>query len=233
MKETLEKIKKRGYWEIIIHPQQFIKERIQSFEMCKQLILETKVSLRGWDFPHYDFQHEPTVGGLDYIEQATDFAGQIEYWRYYQSGQFIFFDGLKEDWLEEDGFLGRNRFSIEPLTSLEIINTLYLFTEIFEFAARLASKDVLGDSCKIQITLHGAQHRKLIVVDSNRWFPHQYICEIPEIPYEVPTTTLQLLSNSSEMALEGIVWLFQRFNWDKVNKDIFKEDQRKFLEKRI
>jgi hypothetical protein len=232
MKEILEKIKKRGYWKIIIHPQQFIKERIQSLGMCKQLILETKVSLRGWDFPHYDFQNEP-ISGLDYVEQATKFAGQVEFWRYYQSGQFVFFKGLKEDWLEEDGFLGGNRFGIEPLTSLEIINTLYLFTEIFEFAARLANKNILGDSCKIQITLQGAQHRKLMFFDPSRSLFRDYICKIPEIPYEVMTTTLQLLSNSSEMALDGIVWLFQRFNWDEVNKDIFKKDQRKFLEKRI
>lgn len=233
MKEILGKIKSRGYWKIIIHPQQFLKERIQNLVECKQIILETKVSLRGWDFPHYDFQNGPIIGGLDYVDQSVNFAGQVEYWRYYQSGQFVFLKGVKEDWIEEDGFLGRNRLGIEPLSSLTIINTVYIFTEVLEFASRLANKNLLGDSCKISIILYGAQGRKLMFLESNRTLRQDYVCEISEIPYEVIPTTMQLLSNSAEIALDGIVWFFQRFNWDTVNKNIFKEDQRKFLENRI
>lgn len=232
MKELLEKIKSRGYWKIIIHPQQFLKERVQNLGECKKIILETKVSLRGWDFPHYDFQNEP-ISGLDYVEQATKFAGEIEYWRYYQSGQFVFFKGVKEDWLEEDGFLGGNRFGIEPLTTLTIINTVYIFTEVFEFASRLATKGLLGNSCTINIILYGTQGRKLMFFESNRILRQDYTCRISEIPYEVTLNMIQLLSNSPDMALDGIVWFFQRFNWDHVNKNMFKEDQRKFLENRI
>jgi hypothetical protein len=230
--EILEKIKSRGYWEIIIQPQEFIRERIQNLGDCKKLIMEMKVSLRGWDFPHYDFRNEP-VSGLDYVEQTTDWAGQIEFWRYYQSGQFVFIKGLKEDWIEEDGFLGGNRFGIEPFTMLEIINSVYFYTEVFEFASRLANRGLLGEACKIHIILHKAKHRKLRFLDAGRELYSDYVSEIEEIPYEQSISTIQLLSDSAEMALDAIVWLFQRFNWHEVNKNIFREDQRRFLEKRI
>lgn len=232
MKELLEKIKSRGYWKVIIRPQEFLKDRIPHLHECKQVVLETKVSLRGWDFPHYDFQDGP-ISGTDYVEQSVNFSGQVEFWRYYQSGQFVFFKGVKEDWVKENGFLGGQTYGIEPLHTLTILNTVYLFTEIFEFASRLANKDLLGDSCQIDIVLHKAQARKLMFLDFRRELFQDYICGIQDIPYEVSTTKMELLSTSAEMALEGIIWLFQRFNWDKANSEWFREDQRKLLEKRL
>lgn len=226
--EKLKKITSRGYWEIIIHPDRFEKEQISHLGECKEIIRQSKVSLRGWDFPHYDRREEP-ISGIDYVEQFIDFAGQIEYWRYYQSGQFIFFKGLKEDWVEEDGILGRNRLDITPMTSLAVINTLYIFTEIFKFASHLASNRLLGSSCKIQTILHHAKSRKLLFFDSIHDLHRNYVCGIEKLPYEKIVSTSQLLSAFNELALDATIWVYQRFNWDNVNKESFRKTQEKFL----
>ena len=107
--EILEKIKTRGYWQIVIRPQKFLKERVLSLPNLVKSIEENKVSYRGWDFPHLTL-HE-MHRDLDYIQMSTIFLEINETWRFYQSGQFAFFRGLSEDWVEEEKWQARG---VEP-----------------------------------------------------------------------------------------------------------------------
>jgi hypothetical protein len=224
MEKILEKIKSRGYWRVVIRPSKFEKERISELSKCKTLVRDNAVHLRGWDYPHYDMRTEPSCG-LDYIEQFTDWEPHIEAWRLYQSGQFVHYKALWEDW-EDLSPWGQSQ------QILSVIGTVYLLTEIYEFASRLGAKGILGDSCEIQITLSNTVNRKLATLDAIRPVFAEYKTTLSEIPRSVSLVTADILSRSAELSLEHAVWLYQRFNWLDVQAEIFKEDQRELLEKR-
>jgi hypothetical protein len=68
--------------------------------------------------------------------------------------------------------------------------------------------------------------------DSARQLFAEYRTTLCEIPRSVSLKTTDLISRSAELSLEHSVWLFQRFNWDGIQPEMLKEDQRKLLEKR-
>jgi hypothetical protein len=225
-----EKIKSRGHWKIVIRPSAFMQYQISELSRCKTLIRDNKVQLRGWDYPHYDTNTEINTG-LDYVEQFSEFLDRIEAWRFYQSGQFIQYKALWEDWFEARTTIGRQQQSL-PNESLSIFGTVFLLTEIYEFASRLGAKGILGESCEIQITLFNTMNRKLKTFDSSRHLFADYKTTISTIPHSVSLRTTDLIGRSAELSLEHSIWLFQRFNWD-IKPETLKEDQMKLLEKRL
>ena len=101
-KETLREIKSKGHWRVVIRPFPY-KGRVPSVTDLQGILQRTSVQIRGgWDFPHVERSRRPRVG-TDYIEQAVNLEGGDlpdikEFWRFYQSGQFIYFGGFLLDW---------------------------------------------------------------------------------------------------------------------------------------
>jgi hypothetical protein len=225
--ELLKKIKSRGYWKIIIRPSKFKKDLIESLGKCDKIIQDSIVGLRGWDYPHYP--SEGTTTGLDYIEGRVDWQEFLEVWRFYQSGQFVHFIGLREDWWEDD-----KRAHLEVVgPSLSILGALYTLTEIYVFASRLTKLMELNEPIVVSISLVNTEGRKLVTLDPARFLRGDYVAQINEISIEKTHPITKLLTAHAELALEDTTWIFERFNWKNPPKDVFKEDQRKFLERRI
>jgi len=231
---VLKKIKSRGYWKVIIRPTQFNKERL-SLQGCRQIVQECKVMLRGWDYPHISSRHPPHIGGVDYVESLTDWNGHKELWRMYQSGQFVHLFGCHEDWLGEPiPIFAPSRYShIKPGSVLGVIMTLYSVTEVYEFASRLAQKNLFEGAAFLSITLHGMENRKLTFFESGRLLFDDYICFINDLQQEKTIAVNELLGRGYEMALDHTLWILERFNWTSPPREILKEDQKKFLEGRI
>jgi hypothetical protein len=231
MSKILEKIKTRGYWEVSIRPTEHVEERIGSPGQCKEIVRNLRVSLRGWDYPHYDPKTDP-IAGTNYIEQSSEWSFFLEFWRYYQSGQFIHFFGIYEDWQDQAREGARLNLPVTP--ALSILSALYTITEIYEFASRLAARELLGDQCKISITVHHTQNRQLVMLVPSRHLFSSYICQIETIqrpPKVIPTR--ELIARSSELSFEHAIWVFQRFNWDNPPLGVLQEDQEKLLEGRL
>lgn len=225
-KNLVDKIKTRGYWQVIIKPQSFNKEYIENIGYLKDIVRETRVSFRGWEYPYFGYNYQPEVG-LDFIEHHVEWKYFLEYWRYYQSGQFIHFFGMIEDW--QDQVSQENKLDVNK-NNLSIISTLYIITEIYEFASRLASKGFLSENCSISINLYNTNGRKLITLDRSRHLSNHYISSIENI--EIPTKEIRktdLIANSKELAINETVWLFERFQWDKPPGNIFREEQEKLI----
>lgn len=79
---TLEKIKSRGFREVWIRPTEYVENRIDTLNACHEIIRESKVVLRGWDFPHIS-NRNPPYNRLNYIESYLDWDIYKEIWRYY------------------------------------------------------------------------------------------------------------------------------------------------------
>jgi hypothetical protein len=239
MKDLIEKIKKNGYWKVIIRPIIFDENKISNLEECKKIIESSVVSLRGWNYPHID-KGGIKISGNDSIESYCDstWLGYFEYWRFYQSGQFVHYFSMREDYRIDEKEIQRiQRQSATKSTKLlDIISTLYSVTEIFEFAQRLASKDILGNTIEISIELGGVENRELFFWDSfSRWLNNNYICTFRDenILVKRALSKEELITKSSETALSTCMEIFKKFNWSDAPEQVFVGDQKKFLEKRL
>jgi hypothetical protein len=230
MHPIIDKIKSRGYWKVVIRPSQFTQELIPELSLCKTLVRDNSIRLRGWYYPHYDMMKEPS-SGLDYVEQFYEWQDHIEAWRFYQSGQFIHYRALWEDWFDERSPWGQRDLT-QTKKYLSIFSAMFTLTEIYEFASRLGSEGVLNDSCEVKITLSNTMNRILGTYDARRPLFAEYKTELNDIPRSISLSTVDLMSRSADLSLDHVLWLYQRFNWDDVHVEIFKEDQRKLLERR-
>ena len=122
MTELLDNIRSRGYWRVVIRPYSFIEKRIADRSELLHILEKTSVEYKGWGFPHIDGWRKPD-NGPDWIGQEISKEPILELWRFYQSGQFIHYFGMPEDWKD----LHRLQ---SP--SLEIKDIVLRFTEIFE-----------------------------------------------------------------------------------------------------
>ncbi len=96
MTERLDKIHSTGYWRVHIRPTQFETTRVESLARCHEILGDSSVRLRGWDYPHLG--HRELANGEDWVESGADFRGHVEYWRFYQSGQFVHHFAFEEDY---------------------------------------------------------------------------------------------------------------------------------------
>ncbi len=107
------------------------------------------------------------------------------------------------------------------------MRTVYRFTEIFEFASRLALTSAGDQQPHIDIESHNLEGRRLWVDEMNRLPFHQkHGASIKMLPYSVDVSRTLLVAQPRELALTPMVELFQRFGWDP-DATILKEMQSK------
>ncbi len=230
MADVKEKILSKGYWKIILRPTVFMEKRIPDLKSCIDIIRDNEVRLRGWYYPYYDRGSKPDIGD-DFIEQSFCWEdyGHIEAWRYYQSGQFVHYRAVDEEWAI--ALLSRSQYYIPDTKFIDFIMTIYLFTEIFEFASRLGEKGYLGDSCEIIITLADAENRTLVSIDRRRHLMANYTAKVKEIKYSTSLLVSDLVANPDDHALDAIKYVFERFGWLDFDKEVFKPIQKKLRDK--
>ncbi len=218
--EVLDKIKSRGHWEVIIRPTVFSKERLSSFAEAEQQLRACQVTFRGWYFPHM----RDVRRGLDFIEESVSFQAIHETWRFYQSGQLVFYRGLTEDWSEEAGYTP----AYQPGAALSILSALYAVSEIFEFATRLAQRGVLTPEGLIKINLVGTSGRTLVFWGSDRILFREYTCREEALPRSWTLPAERLMTEGRDLAFQHFLWLMERFGFD-ASPEVFRADQEKFF----
>ena len=231
--ELIDKIKSKGYWRIEIRPTKFEKLRIQTLGEAQKLVQSCVVSLSGWDYPHWN---QDTVQNMeDWVESWVDWQEFIEYWRFYRSGQFIHLFGLHEDYIDIDKALPTR---YPPRTKragyFSFVSAIYQVTEIFEFAARLANKDILRPSAFISIGLYNMKDHELTSFSASRFLHNGYVYNTNDpIIIEKGIPQQDLITRPDEFALDFIVDIFERFQWNNPPRQVFSEDQKKLRERRL
>lgn len=231
------KLKQRGHWKVTIHPLQYQENRY-SFSEIKHLVEKTKVSLRGWDYPHLDPRSTFNLDG--FIESYCEFDYLIEYWRFYRSGKFIHLFGMREDGRDNSvvperfRWYGHDAEVPDNLRGLSIIGAVYSLTEIFEFAIRLAKHGLFESGVRIEVELFGLYNRMLYFEDVARHLRTAYLCRDEYIKKEaVFKTPAELTESGHATAVSWFIEIAQQFQWDSPPRAIMEEEQRKFLERRI
>lgn len=213
--QLLDKIRSRGYWQVIVRPNLFQDKLIPKMSELYPLLQRSKVSLRGWDFPHLDSRTEPERHS-DWIEQEYEWDRFLEVWRFYQSGQFIHISGIKDDWLEQSRLSSVPPYW-KPNAFLSIPGVVFRFTEIYEFTARLALTEPFAnvDGYVLQVLIRGLKGRRLHfddlrpMQDSNQW-----VSNTEEYRFEARHAAGELIAHPRELALNPSRVLFERFHWD-------------------
>lgn len=230
--ELIDKIKSKGYWRIEIRPTKFEKLRIQTLGEAQKLVQSCVVSLRGWDYPHWN---QETVQNMeDWVESWVDWQEFIEYWRFYRSGQFIHLFGLHEDYMDIEKVLPtRSPPRTKRTGYLSFVSTTYQVTEIFEFAARLANKDILRPSAFISVGLYNMKDHELASFSSRRMLHDGYVYPASSpivIEKEIPQQ--ELVSRPDEFALGFVVDIFERFQLNNPPRQVLSEEQKRLRERR-
>lgn len=231
-------IKTRGYWEIVVRPQQFSRDAVDPSKL-KETIINSSYPSRGWRYPLIStdpYEQEHAYATQDGIEGYVDFGRHREVWRFDTSGQFIHYLAFPEDWWEQEGndWVPAAASQHPQGTALSTIGTVYLLTEILEFARRLSANVPQMETVCISITLHNVQNRELATFDSMRHLFGRYTCRIASFQLKaIEVTRDDLQGKARSLALELIKEVFTKFNWQNMPVKVFEEDQDKLLTGRL
>jgi len=223
------KIKESAHWRVVLRPGEFKKERIGRLSELWKIVEETRVRFRGWDYPHISHRQEERVIGADYIGCWCRIERHIEYWRFYQSGQFIHLFAFKECDPMYAKILHEYLVKEVPFTSqqlnlisgfIDITSSIYTFTEIFEFASRLAQREVLYPECQIIIGMHNIMGWALSFSDFGRALYDLYIAKDEPLEKSWQLTSEDLITRTRELAIEASLWFFERFGLEMLKRVI-------------
>jgi hypothetical protein len=209
---------------------------------CVRIIEQCRVALRGWDFPHLSHERDEREFGDNYVASWAYFMDEIEYWRFYQSGQFLHLHAIQESvsakWrkqLEADarGHLRHLHVDWSRIGGfISLMNFFYRIIEIVEFATRLCQKDVYRDHLSITIELKQIKNF-LLTTDWRRSWSELRKCKQESLGHSWTVHSTQLIAGSSDHSLKIAKWFFERFGWLNPSDDILRREQQNFLEGRV
>ena len=156
----LDKIRQRGHSLVVIRPATFEGPRI-SHEDLFPLISRNSVQLRGWDYPHIDALNRPRWGG-HWVEQDIDYGHRIEVWRFHTNGLFVHYFAMPTDWRDQPD-LSPADSQWSPGQELYFSDTIHLFVEIYEFAARLAQSPAGSGQMHVDVSIKRLPGRQLVL----------------------------------------------------------------------
>ncbi len=209
----LEKILSRGYWKAIIRPEKFSSDKI-AYNALFPLVQNTAVDIFGGGFPNVVLEI-PISRGTNRVGQEIEAGHFLEVWYLYQSGQFIHYADILDDWINlSDQIRMPTRW--EPGKLLAIEEVIRQFTGIFVFASRLAltsafTKDV---HVIIDVLLKWLQGRYLYISTPGKVPLRPRDAQIPEFRYTKSFPKDELIARPKELALQASREVFLRFGWD-------------------
>jgi len=235
--EICKRIKQSPHWRITIRPTVFDAYLIPALPDCWKTIEPCAVSLRGWDYPHID--RSDRANGKDWIASWCDFMDHHEYWQFFQSGQFAHLFSFREDARPNalQTALSKPLVEIptgqEPTGCIDIIETLFRLTEIYEFTSRLSQKMALEGSILIRVELAQVKSRILTVLDFRREWWGYYPSVEDNLIHTTEIPVAELIGNSAQLALDATLWFFHRFQWNDPNRTVLQNDQQKLLTRNL
>ncbi len=221
MSGLLDKIRSKGYWRVVVRPNHFVEKRVEDIAALKPILEKSSVRLRGWDFPHINGRGK-SYPDRDSIAQEFEWDHYHELWRLFQSGQFVYYGGFVVDWMDRETVTSGSQL---PKKMLSVPDAVFRFTEVLEFASRLALTKAGAEQMHIEVTAGGLKGREL-------WLdPARYVrpllpqtAMIDELPYEIDLPAAKLIAHPRELALTPARELFKRFDWD-ANLDVLRDMQ--------
>jgi len=233
-------IKSVGHWRIVARPRAYQAQALGTLGELEPFVLRRQVRMRGWYFPYLHHDEPWRVQALTTcIQGGGKFHEISECWRLYESGQFGHLDALIEDHLADPARADSNWRKLPSYLAaggryLEFMSALYHLTEAFAFISRLAESPAYEPGCEVMVELRGCKGRELFARDPGRHLSWRRACDEANLVY--PTIRVEqsrMLTRAPDLAMDAWVWFMERFNFMSPPRDVFAEDQRKLLERRL
>jgi len=227
----LDTIRQVPHWEFVIRPFTFKAERINSLPGCLEVVNSCHVARINWEFPHVRDTKKST--GNDWIDSETQFIGHQEYWRLYQSGQFVFHSMFREMFYEEvvkqranfqvvlpDGFV--------PGGYHDIVIMLRTITELCEFAANYARHGLVDSGLSVGVFMQHVKDDILFCWESGRHWSSFRSTADNQLGKFWHFPKGDLLERTHPIALDITNYFWHRFGWfDAPLKELVKEQSYK------
>jgi hypothetical protein len=235
-------VRRHPHWRVLFRPGSYETERIPNLAACWKTVEQNRVRLRGWDYPHLSSRDSERGHGVDWIASWSSFMERYEYWRLFQSGQFVHLFSVREAtesaWREKlksltEGHLKHVKgVDWEAVPGyLHISNFVYSMTEIFEFAARLCQHGIYEGSLSVGVELKGVKGF-VLTTDWDRAWHSYYAATEDEFGKTWEIRTDDLVAKSPEKSLDAMLWFFERFGWLDPAIQVLRQDQENFLKGR-
>jgi hypothetical protein len=224
--ELLRLIHSHGYWRVRLRPPAFHQARLKDKDQCRSVVYQTAIATEGWHFPILN--DTPYDEGSDWIAGAANSSVFIEYWRLYQSGQFIHHLALREDHMGRLGLFHPQFFMPgEGRRYLTVTASVCMVTDIVEFAARLAYKGILVPSAVVGIELHAMAGRELTYMVPGRRLPGSFWFKDDIVRLEGVYSTEELIGRPLEIATILSLELFKKTGWE-APRSLVADDQSRY-----
>lgn len=229
------------HWRVLLRPSEYVPGKLVDLADCFAAVERAQVRLRGWPFPFLSRKPEQRHVGNDWVGAWSEFGGfggHLEYWRLYQSTQFLYLGAVREKLeLEWDKKI---RSSIhlyleDPPDDLSSIpgfialkNLIYSFTEYFEFAARLCETEVYAGQVEVEIDLRKANG--FVLVADPDWAPLPlYRAGSGNISFSRTLKSTDVMANARRISLEATLFVVERLGWLRPPQSPIRELQDNFL----
>lgn len=212
MSALTDKIKTRGYWVARIHPEDYRSDLAAGLAELESTVRESAVSLRGWDFPHYDYKSVPVRLGAA-VEQDLDWEHFVETWRATKSGQFISVSAFPEDWRDQSSLWPPPQ-GWQPCAIMSVESTVFRFTEIFEFAARWTRGLGIESPVVVESSIHGLKDRALQLGPTRIGLSRPRVCHVDTWARTDRISAVELIAQPAELAVPPAIELFELFGFD-------------------
>ena len=201
------------YWCVQILPTTYEPERIDSNRRLREIRGESAVSVRGWDFPHIDREHDKAFERG--IESVTHWFRYHEAHRLYKSGLFVWRRRLGEDFT--DGYRGK----------LSYVAAIYSLTEFMIFASRFAPQVDSDGTFDIRIELNGLKDRDLH--EDSGLFMEDYSTGARRFEQAYVLPVEEIRASNLDLAAKSARRLFDLYNLD-ISLETIQGWQKKLLE---
>ncbi len=209
----VQKIRRSGSWRLRIRPAEFHEAALASSEECKWAIERASVTREGRRYPAL----RSDQNGTNWISGSIDndmCPELIEYWRFFQSGQFIQEAAIWEDLVRPDPRYFQLDSNRRYLDDLDVGWTIIRLTDTMEFTARLASQGVFGASVFVGIEWNKMAARILRPGDSVPALPRSYHFPDNAVTLGGSYNVESLIARHRELAIDLAQELFKKAGWE-------------------
>jgi hypothetical protein len=231
------------HWRVNIRPQIYDPAAIPSLAECIRLIEKNAVRFRGWDYPHLARRGDERAYGENWVASWASFMGHLEYWRLYQSSQFVHLFSVREathpNWrgqLQSYAASHLSHYSNVDWDSvpgfLSVLNMVSCVTEIVELTTRMAQSGVYRGVVDLTISIEQVTGF-VLTTDFNRSWSNYYAASTDSLGHTWALSTESLLGASTECALEILTWIFERFGWLEPSLEVLRKDIEDFKTGRL
>ncbi|MBN2211150.1 MAG: hypothetical protein JW709_07115 [Sedimentisphaerales bacterium] len=224
------------HWKVVARPTGEYLTRIHSPKQAFETIERVKVRFGGWQYPFLSENIGEQIRDSKFIGYEYDGGDIIEAWRLYYSGQFYH---VFPSWERVDEELKKHtvewvlRGEAVDVSSIGIIKIDYVVTilnAIFEFTKRLCQTDIYHEGMEITIQLRNIENYYLTTTFPRFWHG-SYQASTNEITLTWNKTPAEIIAVGSDLAIDGMIKIFEFFEWDNPSREIFVKEQEEFLAK--